>query len=113
MAWRYSMRGDLSAKPPSSTPVYDPIEPQLTLHRRVQRQLLFTSRTAAGEIDNRPQVMRNTLFHNRGDGTFEEIADFSGVSASEWSWQPVFIDVDLDGYEEHSDADTPEKSAIS
>ena len=53
-----------------------------------------------GEIDNRPQVMRNTLFHNRGDGTFEEIADFSGVSASEWSWQPVFIDVDLDGYED-------------
>ena len=53
-----------------------------------------------GEIDNRPQVMRNTLFHNRGDSTFEEIADFSGVSASEWSWQPVFIDVDLDGYED-------------
>src|SRR5438067_449372 len=44
--------------------------------------------------------MRNTLFHNRGDGTFEEIADFCHLAASDWSWQPVFIDVDLDGYED-------------
>src|SRR2546430_2303124 len=50
----------------------------------------------AGEIANRPQIMRNTLFHNCGDGVFEEIADFAGVSASDWSWQPVFVDVDLD-----------------
>lgn len=56
--------------------------------------------SAAGEITNRPQISRNTLFHNRGDGTFEELADFAGVAASNWSWQPVFIDVDLDGYED-------------
>ncbi len=54
----------------------------------------------AGEIANRPQIMRNTLFHNCGDGVFEEIADFAGVSASDWSWQPVFVDLDLDGYED-------------
>jgi hypothetical protein len=44
--------------------------------------------------------MRNTLFHNRGDGTFEEIANYGGLVASDWSWQPVFLDVDLDGYED-------------
>src|SRR5882724_7183499 len=53
-----------------------------------------------GEIDNRPQIMRNTLFHSRGDGTFEEIANYAGVPASDWSWQPVFLDVDLDGFED-------------
>jgi hypothetical protein len=53
-----------------------------------------------GLIENRPQIMRNTLFQNRGDGTFAEIADYAGVSASEWSWSPVFLDVDLDGYED-------------
>ena len=53
-----------------------------------------------GRIENRPEVARNTLFHNRGDGTYEEIANFSGVSASDWAWQPIFIDVDLDGYED-------------
>ena len=53
-----------------------------------------------GEIDNRPQNMRNTLFLNQGDGTFAEIAQLSGVQASDWSWSPVFMDVDLDGYED-------------
>src|SRR5262249_23779777 len=33
-------------------------------------------------------------------GTFAEIADHAGVPASDWSWQPVFLDVDLDGYED-------------
>lgn len=53
-----------------------------------------------GDIENRPQIMRNCLFHNRGDGTFEEIAAFAHLPASDWSWQPLFIDVDLDGYED-------------
>ena len=53
-----------------------------------------------GEITNCPQIMQNTLFHSRGDGTFEEIADFAGLAASDWSWQPAFLDVDLDGYED-------------
>jgi len=37
---------------------------------------------------------------NRGDATYAEIANFAGVEASEWSWQPVFLDVDLDGFED-------------
>jgi hypothetical protein len=32
----------------------------------------------AGAIDNRPQIMRNTFFVNRADGTFAEIADYAG-----------------------------------
>ena len=46
------------------------------------------------------QVMRNTLSLNRGDGTYAEIAQFSGVQASEWTWGVSFCDVDLDGYED-------------
>lgn len=53
-----------------------------------------------GEIDNRPLIPRNTLFWNRGDGTYAEIAWYAGVAASDWSWCPVFFDVDLDGYED-------------
>ena len=33
-------------------------------------------------------------------GAFAETAAFAGVQASEWSWTPVFLDVDLDGYED-------------
>ena len=70
--------------------------------RRVDRLCQMPAYTGPellpGEIFDRPQVNRNTLFHNRGDGTFEEIAEMAGINASDWSWQPLFVDVDLDGY---------------
>src|SRR6267142_3200266 len=69
----------------------------------LRKRQVFAQTPAAsplGAIDNRPQIMRNTLFRNRGDGTYEEIANYAGLSASEWSWSPVFLDVDLDGYED-------------
>lgn len=53
-----------------------------------------------GEFEDTPQVPFNTLQINRGDGTFMEAAHYAGVQASEWSWGPVFLDVDLDGYED-------------
>ncbi len=53
-----------------------------------------------GMIDNRPQVWRNTLQVNRGDGTFAEVAFYAGIEASNWSWMPLFLDVDLDGFED-------------
>ncbi|MBT5380081.1 MAG: VCBS repeat-containing protein, partial [Opitutae bacterium] len=46
------------------------------------------------------QAMRNTLLNNRGDGSFAELANMAGLTASDWSWSPVFLDVDLDGYED-------------
>lgn len=53
-----------------------------------------------GLIDNRPQIAQNTLQLNRGDGTFAEISRYAGVEASEWSWGPIFVDLDLDGWED-------------
>lgn len=53
-----------------------------------------------GVLDNRPQVWRNTLHVNRGDTTFAEVAFYAGVEASNWSWTPLFLDVDLDGFED-------------
>ena len=55
---------------------------------------------AIGKIADRPQYMHNTLLLNRGDQTFAEIAWYSGLQASEWSWATVFMDVDLDGHED-------------
>lgn len=76
-----------------------------------------------GEIENRPQVQRNSLYLNRGDGTFAQIAHLAGLEASEWSWSTLFMDVDLDGYEDilvttgHlwdvMDSDTHERLATS
>ena len=43
------------------------------------------------------QYMHNTLQLNNGDGTFSEIAHFSGVEASDWSWGALIFDMDNDG----------------
>ena len=43
------------------------------------------------------QFMRNTLQKNNGDGTFSEVAQLAGVSNTDWSWAPLFADVDNDG----------------
>jgi hypothetical protein len=68
--------------------------------RHIQTGMLVPTFLVIGEIEDRPQYMRNTLFLNRGDGTYAEIAQFSGLHASEWTWMPLFLDVDLDGYED-------------
>ncbi|HZR18821.1 MAG TPA: FG-GAP-like repeat-containing protein [Verrucomicrobiae bacterium] len=75
----------------------------LSRDRRLRKRQMFAQtpmESPLGAIENRPQIMRNTFFQNRGDGSFAEIADFAGLSASDWSWSPLFLDVDLDGYED-------------
>jgi len=71
-------------------------------HRRrlTQRNILRAELAPAAEMTGRPQYPRNTFFRNRGDGTYAEIAQYAGIEASEWSWSPVLLDVDLDGYED-------------
>ena len=53
-----------------------------------------------GRSDIRPQIKRNTLFVNRGDNTYAEIAQMSGLSATDWTWSLLFLDIDLDGFED-------------
>lgn len=46
------------------------------------------------------QFTRNNLQLNNGDGTFSEIGMFAGVSASDWSWAPLWMDFDSDGFKD-------------
>ncbi len=66
-----------------------------------------------GLYENRPHYMVNTLYLNRGDGTYAEMAAFAGVEATDWSWTPLFLDVDLDGYEDLLVANGHERMARS
>ena len=71
-------------------------------HKRRKTQMgnMQATDSAIGRIINRPQIMQNTLQLNRGDGTWADIAQYSGIKATEWSWGVAFTDVDLDGHED-------------
>lgn len=71
-------------------------------HARRMTQLVkqHSSLETVQQIDARPRYNRNTLFLGRPDGSYVETALMAGVAATEWSWGPVFLDVDLDGYED-------------
>lgn len=44
------------------------------------------------------QYMQNCLQLNNKDKTFSEIAFYSGVAATDWSWGALMFDMDNDGY---------------
>ena len=46
------------------------------------------------------QYMQNTLQLNSGLGRFSEIAELAGVSETDWSWGPLFCDLDNDGWKD-------------
>lgn len=68
--------------------------------RMTQRVKQHSALETVQRIDGQPRYNRNTLFMGRPDGSFVETALMAGVAATEWSWCPVFLDVDLDGYED-------------
>ncbi|MBS9463994.1 VCBS repeat-containing protein [Flagellimonas sp. 389] len=47
-----------------------------------------------------PQYMQNAFLLNLGDNNFSEIANLSGISATEWSWGALFADFDNDGHKD-------------
>jgi len=52
-----------------------------------------------------PQFMRNTLQLNEGETAsghplFSEIGQLAGVEATDWSWSPLFADMDNDGWKD-------------
>jgi len=70
--------------------------------RRLRKRQIFAfdPKAPMDVAPDRPQIMRNTLFLNRGDNTFADVADYAGLASADWAWQQIFLDVDLDGYED-------------
>ena len=46
------------------------------------------------------QYMVNTLNLNLGNGHYAEMAQLAGVDKTDWSWAPLFVDIDNDGWKD-------------
>ncbi|MBP6556796.1 MAG: VCBS repeat-containing protein, partial [Flavobacterium sp.] len=58
---------------------------------------LFTRKLS---MDFFNQYMQNTLQVNNGNNQFSEIANYAGVSKTDWSWGALLFDMDNDGYKD-------------
>ncbi len=70
-------------------------------------------REVGDDLTRRPQFSRNTLYRNRGDNTYAEVAYWAGTHAAEWAWTPAFLDVDLDGFEDLLVTNGHERDALN
>jgi hypothetical protein len=68
--------------------------------RMTQLSKDYPSRASIEGVEEQPRFNRNMLFLGRPTGTFQEVGLMAGVAATDWSWCPIFLDVDLDGYED-------------
>jgi len=46
------------------------------------------------------QYIQNTLQINNGNNSFSEVAYFSGIAKTDWSWAGLIFDMDNDGYKD-------------
>ena len=46
----------------------------------------------------RESPAHNVLYHNNGDGTFEEVSELAGVDFRGWAMAPTWVDYDNDGW---------------
>jgi hypothetical protein len=49
------------------------------------------------QLGYNPQYARNNLQFNRRNGMFSEIGEYAGISATDWSWAPLWMDFNNDG----------------
>jgi enediyne biosynthesis protein E4 len=58
---------------------------------------LFTRKL---NLDFYHQFMQNALHINNGNNQFMEVANYAGVSKTDWSWGALLFDMDNDGYKD-------------
>jgi enediyne biosynthesis protein E4 len=68
--------------------------------RLTQMSQMHSQPNVLNDIAVRFQVRRNVLLCGDGKGSFSEIGNYSGLAASDWTWSCIFLDVDLDGWED-------------
>ena len=69
--------------------------------QRITSLQQFQNQRPEGEIRSYQRHAKgNSLFANRGDGTFEEVGAQAEVELGRWAWSSDFFDFDNDGHED-------------
>ncbi|MCH7813967.1 MAG: VCBS repeat-containing protein, partial [Planctomycetes bacterium] len=69
--------------------------------QRIAFQPRFMSDRAPSDLLGvRRHALGNTLLANRGDGTFEDVSDRTGVRMGRWAWGAMFVDLNNDAYDD-------------
>ena len=69
--------------------------------QRITSLQQFQTQRPQAEIQSyRRHAKGNSLFANRGDGTFEEVGAQADVELGRWAWSSDFFDFDNDGHED-------------
>jgi len=72
-----------------------------TTHEKDQRGMASSRALSRDDADSAvlaPQVLRNTLFLNRGPAGIQEAGWLAGLGATDWTWSVRFADFDNDGH---------------
>lgn len=72
-------------------------EDETVLKTSMSDDPIYTHDLKIQRLKYHPQYARNMLQINREGKYFQEIALYSGMAATDWSWSPLFADFDLDG----------------
>jgi hypothetical protein len=69
--------------------------------RRIASQQSFK---AGDTAENRAGILRlargNSLFRNKGDGTFDDLGESSGTFLGRWAWASLFVDLNNDSWDD-------------
>src|SRR5258706_2713939 len=102
---RFSMGNDIAdynndAQPDIVTvDMLPPDEKTLKSYGSDERNEIYNFKITNNGFQN--QVSRNCLQRNNGNGaSFSEVALISNVSSTDWSWTPLFVDFDNDGWKD-------------
>ena len=68
---------------------------RITFHRNFRPELPAADRALLQRL-----ARGNSLFSNRGDGTFRDDSERAGVTDGRWAWSSSFVDLNNDGWQD-------------
>ncbi len=75
--------------------------PESNMHNKIMTPAMnFNNQNMRFNLGYMPQYVRNTLQLRNNESNFSEIGRLAGIQKTDWSWAPLFADLDNDGHKD-------------